>query len=71
MRHLINSATGTIPTRDYREQLPKKPKKVNAAEVDRKNAVKQICLDCDRKECSGNCTKIRKGQNAVTRTGSK
>lgn len=37
--------------------------------VDYKNAVKEICLNCDSRKCNGNCKKIRTEIERLKRNG--
>lgn len=39
-------------TKQGKKQKPKK-------NIGYKNAIKQICLNCDSKKCNGNCKKLR------------
>ena len=41
-----------LATQQGKKQKPKK-------NIDYKNTVKQICLNCDSKKCNGNCKKLK------------
>lgn len=42
-----------------RQAIPQGKKVKPKKNVDYKNAVKEICLNCDRRKCNGNCKKLR------------
>ena len=54
MSNLIDNHTGLVKLRVKQGDKPKhyKPKEINTKEI-------QICLNCEKPNCTGNCKKIK------------
>lgn len=57
-RFMFNNTTGTVNQAVHQGNKQKVSAR-REQKIARKNAIKEICLNCTKKNCNGNCKKVR------------